>query len=1091
MTDNSTTLDVEDIYELSPMQLGMLFQSLLAPASGAFVEQLAVRLAGTIMPSHFERAWQTVTDRTPALRTSFHWGDLDKPVQVVHRRVRVQVDHLDWRGIPATGRNTQLQTHLRTERVRSFDLDQAPLMRITLVQSSATETWFVWSFHHLLLDGWSSQLLLQDVVDQYRALVSGEKYTQPERPPVSGYIAWLQSQSEAEAEAFWRRELQVFTIPTRIGIGRTRVPVELDGNDGEWTFALSERDSETASTFARTHRITLSTLVQGAWALLLARYSGESDVVHGVVVSGRPPELPGVEAMIGLFINTLPVRVAVSSDQPVVTWLQRLQTHHLEMTRYQYVSSLQLQQWSEIPSGTRLFDTVVVFENFPTAVKRDAESSSPSEEPVSSGHTDVPITLVVIPGKSIRMKLLYDHRRFEAREIEQVARHLTQIIRKLAASEHTLLRDISSLTDIERHRILTEWNETTSPGYDDVPLIELLGRQAEQTPNAVAFIEGTSRVSVATVHEESNRFANYLASLGVGPGTIVGVNGERSVQAVIAFLAVLKLRAVFLPLDPSYPRERLAYMVRDANAAVVLGIDASLVSNTRVIDWNEALQGAARFSAESPASHASPEDIAYIIYTSGSTGRPKGVAVPHRVLLNRLTWMWREYPFSPDEVGVMKTALNFVDAFWEMLGGLLQGVPAVIAPQKVVTDPNAFIDLLAHHSVTRLWFVPSFLEMVLESCPNIGRRLPALRFWSSGGEPLSADLYRRFQRAVPHGVLYNVFGASELWDATVFDPERDGPVTDCVPIGRPIANTQVFILDAQHQPVPIGVTGTLHIGGAPLARGYVNRDELTRQRFISDLFNNEAGARLYDTGDLARYRPDGVIEYLGRRDLQVKLRGFRVEPTEIETLIDSYPAVRESVVVSRQTKYGDRRLIAYVVPRDGDRDTGKLIAHLAEWLPPFMMPAVTWIDAIPMTPSGKRDRNRLAESSLEPTASSATVTSSMSTLEMGIVRHFCEVLGIENVGLTDDFFADLGGHSLLATRLLARLRESTGIDVPLRTIFDAPTPATLGAAIERISGDRGIDAETESILAEIAALPVAQSNALLQSLQMQTEGDEA
>ncbi|HXD30195.1 MAG TPA: amino acid adenylation domain-containing protein [Pyrinomonadaceae bacterium] len=1086
MTDNSTLIDIEDIYELSPMQLGMLFQSMLAPDSGVFVEQQAMRLAGAVVPAHFERVWQGVVDRTPVLRTSFHWGDLEKPVQVIHRQVPIKIERLDWRRIPASATRNQMARYLRDERSRGFDLGEAPLMRIALVQSSGAESWFVWHFHHLLLDGWSGQLLLQEVVDQYLALSSGKTYVSPVRPPFRDYIAWLQSQNEAEAEAFWRAELRGFSVPTTIGIGRTRTTVGLEGNDGEWAFTLSEQDSQILRTFAKTHRITLNTLVQGAWGLLLSQYSGESDVVFGVVVSGRPPELPGVEAMIGLFINTLPARVRIINEQSVVTWLQRLQTHQMGLARFQYASSLQVQQWSEVPNGTRLYDTLVVFENFPTAAKQGAQSPE-TEEPLYSGRTDVAITLVVVPGTQIRMKLLYDHRRFEEREIEQLALHLSELIRKLAVNEENLLGNVSLLTNAQRHKMLVEWNATAAPGYDVVPLMELLRKQAELTPNAVAFIEGQHRASIRSIHEDSNRFANYLASLGVGPGSIVGVCCERSVQAVIAFLALLKLRAVFLPLDPSYPLERLTYMVRDANASVVLGLDASLASDSLVLDWNEASQGASHFSDECSLPDAQPEDTAYIIYTSGSTGRPKGVAVPHRVLLNRLTWMWREYPFLPGEVGVMKTALNFVDAFWEMLGGLLQGVPTVVAPQNVVTDPNAFVDLLALHSVTRLWFVPSLLEMLLETCPNLGRRLPALRFWSSGGEPLSVDLYHRFKQAVPHGVLYNVFGASELWDATVFDPEREGAVTDCVPIGRPIANTQVFILDARHQPVPVGVTGTLHIGGASLARGYVNQDELSRQRFIPHLFSNQPGASLYNTGDLARFRPDGVIEYVGRRDLQIKVRGFRVEPTEIENLIDSYPEIRESVVVSRPT---DQRLIAYVVPRNGDRDTGKLLAHLAEWLPSFMIPAITWISEIPMTPSGKRDRNRLAQTARNGDRGT-TDMAAMTPLESLVARHFCEVLGVSSVGLTDDFFADLGGHSLLATRLLAGLRTSTGCDIPLRAIFDAPTPGALAAVIGQISGDEVLDLETESILADLAALPAEESDALLQSLKMQAEGDEA
>jgi amino acid adenylation domain-containing protein len=982
-----------------------------------------------------------------------------------------------------------MTTYMREVRERGFELDRAPLMRLALARSSETDTWFIWHFHHLLLDGWSGQLLLQEVVDEYRALMSGQRHDPPRRPPFSDYIAWLHAQSEADAEAFWRAQLRGFSTPTPLGFGRTRAFAAPQGNEGEHEIRLSAEDSESLRSFARTHRITVNTVVQGAWALLLSRYSGESDVVHGVVVSGRPPELPGVDTMIGLFINTLPVRVSFSRDEQVVTWLQRLQAHQMTAVRYQYISSLQLQQWSEIPSGTRLYDTVVVFENFPTVTKRGTQSQ-PSEDPLYWGRTDVAITLVVLPAHQMRMMFLYDHRRFQAREIQQMAGHLATLIREMTARPDARLHDVSLLTHAERHRVLVEWNTTASPGYDDIPLMELLEKQAEQTPDAVAFIDGGSRASVREVHERSNQLAHCLASQGVGAATIVGVSCERSVEAVIAFLAVLKLRAVFLPLDPSYPRDRLAYMVADAGATVVLGLDASLAPAARALAWSEVWPDAARRSTKPVGPHATPADLAYIIYTSGSTGRPKGVAVEHRAVLNRLVWMWREYPFAPGETGVLKTALNFVDAFWEMLGGLLQGVPTVVARQSVVADPNAFIELLAAHAVTRLWFVPSFLELLLESCPDIGRRLPALRFWSSGGEPLSADLYRRFQRGAPGAVLYNVFGTSELWDATVFDPRRDGPVTDCVPIGRPIANTEAFILDRQHQPVPIGLTGTLYIAGASVARGYVNQDALSRQHFIPHPFSSEPGARLYDTGDLARFRQDGVIEYVGRRDLQLNLRGFRVEPSEIEILIDSHPSVRESVVVCRQARDRDQRLVAYVVPGNGSGDTKKLLAYLSEWLPSFMMPSIAWIDAIPMTPSGKRDRNRLPEP--KPTAERGSESRGpASPLESAVVRHFCEVLDIEDVRLTDDFFADLGGHSLLATRLVARLRESTGIDVQLRTLFDAPTPSALAAAIDALTPSRSTDTETESILADLAALPAAEADALLASLKEWPDGDEA
>jgi amino acid adenylation domain-containing protein len=1070
--------DVEDIYELSPMQLGMLFQSLLTPGSGVFVEQQATRITSAVIPDLFEQAWQAVVNRTPVLRTSLHWEGLEKPVQVVHRHVRVKVDRLDWHNLPASASQEQLASYMRQLLERGLELTRPFIMRLALAQTSAAETWFIWHFHHALLDGWSAQLLMQEVVDQYTALISGRPYNPPQRPPFSAYIAWLQLQSEADAEKFWRSQLLGLTRPTRIGFGQTKSSTGSEGNKGEQTFALSVAESDALRAFAKASRLTLNTLVQGAWALLLSAYSGESDVVHGVVVSGRPPEMPGADAAIGLFINTLPLRIRISPREELLSWLQRIQAQQLELSRYQYSSGFQLQQWTGMPSGTRLYETVVVFENFPTAAK---QTDTDAEEPVFVGRTDVAITLLVAPARSLGATLLYDHRRFEPWQIQQLTTHFATLLRRLPMLSQTQLQDIPLLLPEERQRILIDWNSTACTEFDRTSIAELLRLQATRSPEAVAFIDGNTRVSIATVHERSNQLAHYFLEQGVAHGTVVGVCCERSAEAVIVLLAIWKCRGVFLPLDPSYPRARLAYMVADANAEWVLGLDPVLAPSSRVLDWNVLFQNAAQHAKDNPPSHARPDDLAYIIYTSGSTGRPKGVAVEHRTVLNRLHWMWREYPFVPGEVGVMKTPLNFVDAFWEMLGPLLQGMPTVTAPRHVMTDPGAFVQLLADNAVTRLWFVPSLLEILLESYPDLGRRLPALRFWSSGGEPLSADLYHRFRKAVPGASLYNVFGASEIWDATVFDPDRDGPIVDCVPIGRPIANTEAYILDGQHRPVPIGVTGTLFIGGASLAHGYINQDTLTQQRFVAHPLSDVPGARLYDTGDLARFRSDGIIEYVGRRDFQLNILGFRVEPQEIESLLDAHPTVRESIVVSHRSDRGQQRLLAYVVPRNGCADARSLSAHLRTWLPSFMVPAITWVDSIPKTPSGKRDRNALPAPKINGSAR-ASVSESANPLERHIAQQFADLLGLDTVAVDDHFFSDLGGHSLLAMRLASRLRESTGVEVSLRAIFDNPTPSGLAAVIDGSLRPQPADTETEAILAQLAALPPEESAVLLASL---------
>jgi amino acid adenylation domain-containing protein len=1081
--------DIEDIYELSPMQISMLFQSLLQTQSGVFVEQVVSRIPLGFNADVFEWAWQAVIDRTPVLRTTFHWND--KPVQVVHRHVTVRIDRFDWRHTPSHQQSAHIEQYLSTIRREGFDFSAAPLMRMALIQVGNTETCFVWNFHHILLDGWSSQLLLKEIVDHYQAMTRGEAYQPPSRRPFSEYIAWLQGRDQAQLEAFWRQKLDGFSAPTAIGVGKIVATETPATNDGEFTLTLERNESELLRAFARQNRLTLNTLIQGAWALLLSRYSGETDILYGFVDSGRPAELPGVENMIGLFINSLPMRVKVSHDALLLPWLETIQNRQVEAAQYGYASTLQLQEWSGLPSRTKLFDTVLVFENFPEAFNLDTAGGTRSENLVDLGRADVAITVMIVPSKSVSLKFVFDKRRFDRETIQRLAGHFEELLRQMPAAHNAPLHNLSILSHQERHQTLTVWNTTAMPAYADQALMAQFTEQVQKTPDAVAFIVNDERVSFRSLDERSSNLAQYLIGQGVGPGSVVGVCLNRSIEAVISFLAVLKARGVYLPLDPSYPSERLGFMLADSRAALILtNGDAPPLLASRVIDLASVSASMQHCSSLCPTPHASPDDLAYILYTSGSTGQPKGVAVEHKVILNRLVWMWRTYPFEAGEIGVMRTPLNFVDSFWEMLGGLLQGVPTVISPDTVSREPDSFIELLAHHAVTRIWLVPSYLEMLLEACPDIGARLPRLRFWWSGGEPLSMNLYKRFRKAAPEAVLFNVYGASEIWDGTVFDPTID-EVGCVVPIGRPISNCQAYILDSQLQPLPVGVVGRLCIAGACLARCYVNQAELTRERFVPHPFDERLDTRLYDTGDLARFRADGVIEYVGRRDLQINLRGFRIEPAEIEEAINSHFSIRESVVVASELSCGDKQLVAYAVAMDDCRDTEALLDHLRQRLPPHMIPsAVVWLDALPKTPSGKRDRKKLPRPHEIRLDRKSAKPETWAPLESRVAGHFREILRLSKVGRNDNFF-DLGGHSLLAMRLLSRLRDEFGTDLSLRTIFEAPTVARLAAELKSSDDARKTVDGADSVLIELEGLPDDEIESLLQSLHDEFDGEES
>jgi amino acid adenylation domain-containing protein len=1079
--DDDALADIEDIYALSPLQLGMLFQTRLAPRSGVFVQQVAAPLVG-IDPAAFVQSWQPVVDRTPALRTSFHWAELEHPVQVVHRDVPLTVEHVDWSRMPTPRFLDRLRAHLASARQRGFDLDVAPLLRVELLHLPYGQLWFAWHFHHILLDGWSSQLLLAELVGEYGARVRHQRFEPVPREPFSTYIGWLQQQDEAAAEQYWRSVLRGFTTPTALGVapepGRNE---DEPGTPVSGTEVVVEVPAGTTAAllrFARTNRLTLGTVMQGAWALLLSRYSGEHDVVFGTIVSGRRPELAGVEQMIGLFINSLPLRVDVDPGRELVGWLRQLQSGLLDTMRYDYASPMQISQWSDLPPGTRPYDTVVIFENLPsTGTGRDPGASPPS---LDFGWTDLPLSLMVAPGDVLRITFRSDGRTVGAAAVERIAEHLTTLLTVLPEAAGRPLRSISLLPEVERRRIVTEWNATATTGWADTSVVALLAEQVGRSPGATAFVEARGTcITFAELHDRVSRLAGHLAARGVRIGDVVGVHLPRSIDAAVALLAILQAGGAYLPLDQAYPAERLAAMVAESQAVLVV---------TR--GWPS---GAGEVPCVAPGAAAEPidppiarttgplreptaDDLAYVLFTSGSTGVPKGVAVEHRTVLNRLWWMWRRFPFAAGELGVVRTSLNFVDSLWELLGPLLRGVPSLIVDDEVVGDPRAFTELAAAHGVSRLFLVPSYLDVLLDACPDLGRRLPALRLWFTGGEPLTLGLWQRFRRAAPDAELHNIYGSTELWDVThadvglsvASDADR-GPAEARVTIGWPIDNTRAYVVDPDGEPVPLGVTGRLCFAGTALARGYLD-DALTRQRFSERSFDGRRVERLFDTGDLARLGADGSVEVVGRRDQQIKLRGHRVEPGEIEAVLERHPHVGEAAVALWKPAPGDERLVAYVVRSGDECDETDMRAAMVRALPAHMVPQrIVRLDRMPRTPSGKKDRRSLPQ----PTPAAAGGSGdrrdrsarSDDELEQLLATAFATLLGVDQVGPEDHFFGDLGGHSLLAVRLCSRLTVELGVEVPVRAVFDHPTTRLLAAHLRPLVDAAGHGDGTAAVTA--------------------------
>ncbi len=1062
--------NIEDIYELSPMQQGMLFESLYAPASGVYVTQFYLTLDTRLNVTAFRFAWQEVIDRHPILRTCFHWQREDTALQVVQKAVGLPWQEWDWRGRRDSA--TALQTWLQADRQQGFTLDQAPLMRYTLIRLSAERYAFIWTQHHLLGDGWSMPLLLQELVARYRALCAGQLTALPAPRLYRDYILWLRRQDRAQAEAFWRARLHLFTAPTPLTVDRQALTRGTSGADYiKQHYLLPSAFAAALTTFAQQNQLTVNTVVQGAWALLLGRYSGNQDVLFGATTSGRPPSLSGVEQMVGLFINTIPVAVSLPAAQPLLPWLRQLQDAQSAAQEFAYVSLLDLQSWSSIPRGVPVYESILVFENYPVDPNQLQSDVAFVEDVQSYEQTNYPLTIGVTPGNGLDFAFSYDTRRFDEATIQRMFGHLQTLLAEMMANPLRTIDQLPILTTAERQQLLVEWNQSavTSPADDDHDRCthQLFAMQAARLPDAVAvsFVSDAQWLAQHPTHQlttltyaeldlRANQLAHYLQQVGVGPDVLVGLAMERSVEMIVGLLGILKAGGAYLPLDPTYPADRLAFILADAQPAVIVTTSADqaqLPTTAQLVLLDQLTAALATQPIENPTyapgkKAVTAQNLGYVIYTSGSTGRPKGGLLQHDGLSNLALAQIRAFGVQPAHRVLQVASLNFDASISEIMMALCAGATLVLASPAHLLPGEALARTLQQQAITHVTLVPSSLAQLAAGA------FPLLQTLIIAGEACPPALAASWAR---HHQLFNAYGPTEttvcatIMDCTQWHTYEQGP-----PIGRPMANMQVYILDDNLQPVPIGVPGELYIGGRGVGRGYLNRPELTAAKFIP---NPYGVGKLYKTGDLARWLPAGVIEYVGRLDHQVKIRGFRIELGEIESLLAQHPAVRECAVVAREDTPGEKRLVAYLVPAADQlaalsaQPTAQVQtdfrSYLQANLPDYMIPGVFIIlPALPLTPNGKLDRTALASSDfVNPTIQA--VVAPRTPVETLLCSIWREVLGVEQVSVHDNFFA-LGGHSLYAVMVMNRISEELGIELPLAVLFEEQTIAHLAAAIE-------------------------------------------
>ncbi|KAE9648695.1 amino acid adenylation domain-containing protein [Pseudomonas sp. PB106] len=1038
---------IEDIYPLSPMQQGMLFHTLYEQQAGDYINQMCVDVQGLDI-ERFRDAWQAALDTHDVLRSSFVWdGEFQRPVQVIHKHLPVPFTVLDW---SCRDDVTHAVVALaEAEQQQGFELGAAPLLRLVVVKTAANACRLIYTSHHILMDGWSNSQLLGEVLQRYSGhapAATGGRYRD--------YIQWLNRQDMTLSETFWTAQLAGLQEPTRLARAFAAVAPR-SGHDERFHVLDTER-TRRLNEFARGHKVTLNTLVQSAWLLLLQRYTGLDTVSFGATVSGRPAQLAGVEQQIGLFINTLPVIATPRAEQPLSEWLQQVQGQNLALREQEHTPLFEIQRWAG-QGGEALFDNILVFENYPVseALQQGAPQDLRFGEVANHEQTNYPLTLAVSLDAQLSMHLSFDQAQFDARSVEQLAAQLDHLLQQMVqAPASTCLGELSLVAG-------------PLLGVVDAPASEQcvhqwFEQQVAQTPDAIALMFEDRQLSYAQLNAAANRVAHGLLQHNVGPDVLVGIAADRSLDMIISLLAVLKAGGAYVPLDPEYPADRLLAMIEDSGLRLML-------SQQHLLQRLPSVSGVVTLAVDDaswPQTESNPsvtvhgQSLAYVMFTSGSTGRPKGVGISHATLA-RHTRVSEAYKGLSASDRVLQFATFNFDSFVEQVYPALICGAAVVLRGNEIWDSETLYQQILDKDISVADLTTAYWNVVVQDFADHGPRdYGRLRQMVVGGEAMPPQGIAAYQRAgLQQAQLINAYGPTEATvTTTVLDcgdyVQGDKPLPAALPIGCPLAGRSTYICDSTGQPVPEGVVGELLVGGELLARGYFKRPDLTAERFIPDPFN-AAGGRLYRTGDLARVNAEGLIEYVGRIDHQVKVRGFRIELGEIEACLLRQPAIRQALVLA-QPAAGGQHLVAYVVPHDSaaadeaHSQQAELLRALRDGLktslPDYMQPShVLLLAQLPIGPSGKVDRKALPlPGSL---LSDATFVAPQGLLEEQIAAIWREVLEREQVGRNAHFF-EAGGHSLLATQAVSRLRKVTGLTVSLRDLFGAPVLKDLAAVMQ-------------------------------------------
>lgn len=1057
---------VQDMYYLSPMQEGMLFHTLHHQEKGFYVEQMDMNVKGTLRHDLLEKSMNIIVERYDIFRTVFLHEKVKRPVQVVLKNRPFQLDVVDIQDLSESEQLERIDRFKQKDQLRGFDLSKDLLMRASVFQTGPSSYRWIWSYHHILLDGWCFGLVVQELFAIYHALLHDIPYRLEPVKPYKEYIQWLEKQDKQASLEYWTQSLAGFEGQSTFKEQRKQTN---EHELGEIEWAMSKEETAALSELALQQNATLSSALQSAWSILLSRYQRSNDVLFGTVVSGRPADLAGVDRMVGLFINVIPRRIQLTDQMTFRSLLSETQQQSLAAEPHQYIPIYDIQAKA---GQQQLIDHIVVFENVPAAKKDEQESllGFTVEDMNVYEKSNYDLNLLASPGEQLQLKLAFNQRAFDPAFVHKLKDQLTLLIKGAIKHPDQLVHTLTLVTKQEKQRMLEEWNAPELE-HDQLYLTKWFEHNVRKQPNAVALSAGDHTMTYAELNEQANRLARHLQKNGVGHQTVTAILAERTPELIVSLLAVLKAGATYVPIDPDYPESRIQYMLKDSGATHLL-THSSFISQTRSLAFDGTYlfaddQEILLMSSENLPLEAGLDDTAYIMYTSGTTGQPKGIMTTHsniaRVVKNT------NYLTILETDTLLSLSNSVFDGFtFDVYGALLNGAKLVLPQKETILDMGKLTELIKGEHISVMFVPTALFHLLVDEGTDWMRGVRKVLF---GGERASVQHVRKAFDVMGKGRLLNVYGPTESTVFATYYPIDEAIPLEArsIPIGKPLNQTGAYILSEHRQLQPIGMVGELCLSGKGLAKGYLNRPDLTKQVFIAHPF--AAGERLYRTGDLAYFREDGLIEYAGRVDDQVKIRGHRIELTEIEANLLMHPGVKQAVLLADHDETNHTRLLAYITCDDAWK--GKLDdikSGLKERLPAYMLPhELIELENLPLTPNGKVDKRQLPKP--EAPQGNRRVKLPANEVEQKLLLMWREVLEREDIS-TDDHFFELGGHSLKAMSLLSKVSKEFEVQVPIHLLFETPTIEALSRYIQHQDGETaGYLVFNESQTSTVFALP--------------------